>query len=75
MKRTTNPANTRAIVSALRCDYRSLRATAAQLVDTAVAGSERPVAPVMLAFGASRNTAASILRERAKVTKSGAWRR
>lgn len=74
MKRTTN-ANTRALVSALRCDYRSLRAVAAQLVDTAVADSKRPIAPVMLAFGASRNTAASILKERAKVTKSGAWRR
>ena len=74
MKGNRNP-NTRAIVSALQCDYRSLRAVAAQLVDTATADSKQPMASVMLAFGAHRHTAASILRERAKVTKSGAWRR
>ena len=74
MKGNRNP-NTRAIVSALRCDYRSLRAAAAQLVDTAVADSKSPAASLMLAFVCARHTAASILEERAKVTKSGAWRR
>jgi hypothetical protein len=69
-----NP-NSRAIVSALRCDHMVLRAAAAGLVDKATfTETLLPINAVMKAFGASRNTAKVILRERALVNKTGARR-
>jgi hypothetical protein len=80
MQGNTN-ANTRAILSALRCDHRSLRQAAVELIDKAalkhdaVAASKgRPNVAMILAFNASRVTANKILRERARVTKTGARR-
>ena len=74
MKGNRNP-NTRAIVSALQCDYRELRAAAAAIVDEALVGDREPKMLLQLAFDASRPTADRIMRERGKVTKSGARRR
>ena len=78
MQGNTN-ANTRAILSALRSDHRSLRQAAVELIDkaaakhNAVAGAVgRPNRAMIIAFDASRPTADKILRERARVTKSGA---
>lgn len=75
MRGNTNP-NTRAVVSALRCDHKSLRAAAAQLVDWAIAKHPTHSAQgaVMLTFNASPRTADTILYERRRVTKSGARR-
>ena len=78
MQGNTN-ANTRAILSSLRCDHRSLRQAAAELIDKAAVKHApvstdigRPNRAMMLAFNASRVTADKILRERKRVTKSGA---
>lgn len=68
-------SNTRAIVSALKCDHRSLRAAAVELVDTAIDGKANPRASVMIAFDCSSKTADVILQQRAKVTQSGRLRR
>ncbi len=75
MKGNRNP-NTRAIVSALRCDYPALRAAAAELVDKATAGSdEQERGALMVALDCEQRTADKILRERALVTKTGARKR
>lgn len=73
MSSTNNP-NTRAIVSALRCDHKTLRAAAAQLVDKAMKGQNNPKLAVMLAFDCSLPTARSILKARDSVTRGGARR-
>ena len=75
MKGNTSNANTRAIVSALRCDHISLRRAAAELVDKALlkyGAKGKPDMALMIAFDASNRTAFTILRERSLVTKSGA---
>jgi hypothetical protein len=78
MQGNTN-ANTRAILSALRSDHRSLRQAAVELIDKAAlkhkavaADVGRPYLAMIIAFDASRPTAGKILRERARVTKTGA---
>ena len=78
MQGNTN-ANTRAILSALRSDHRSLRQAAVELIDNAAKkyhavgeGVGRPNVAIILAFRASRPTADKIIRERALVTKAGA---
>jgi hypothetical protein len=74
MQGNTNK-NTRAIVSALRCDHKSLRKAAVELIDKALlkhGAQGKPELAVMLAFGAHSRTAQTILRERSRVTKSGA---
>jgi hypothetical protein len=78
MSGTTHNPNSRAIVSALRCDHRSLRAAAAALVDEAVVKHAKlgtPGLAVMIAFDTSRPTAYNILKERERVTKSGALKK
>jgi hypothetical protein len=72
-------ANTRAILSALRSDHRSLRQAAVELIDKAAlkhkvvaADVGRPNRAMIIAFDASRPTADKILRERDRVTKTGA---
>jgi hypothetical protein len=82
MMQGNHNANTRAILSALRSDHRSLRQAAVELIDKAAlkfdavaAGKGRPNVAMILAFNASRPTADKILRERALVTKSGARKR
>jgi hypothetical protein len=74
MKGNRNP-NTRAIVSALRCDHRSLRVAAIELVDNAIKGDLPPRVALMLAFDSSDRTADTILKARAKVSKTGARKR
>jgi hypothetical protein len=77
MKGNNNP-NSRAILSALRCDHVSLRRAAVELIDKAAlkhdSSKGHPNLAMMLAFDASRPTADKILRERARVTKTGARR-
>lgn len=74
MKGGNRNPNTRAIVSALQCDHRILRRAAAQLVDKVTKGNVTPRTAVMLAFDAYPRTAETILRLRALVTKTGAWK-
>jgi hypothetical protein len=74
MKGNNSNRNSRGIVSALRSDHRSLREAAAQIIDKALKkDAERaPYTALMVAFGATHTTANEILRERARVTKTGA---
>ena len=69
-----NP-NTRALVSALRSDMLTLRKAAAEIVDKAIAGKERPALELQIKFHASRPTAYAILNARKAVTRSGARRK
>jgi len=75
--RTMKPsnANTRALTSALRSDLVELRAVAARILDEAVGHADNPVGALMVAFDTSHVTAASLLAERERVTKSGKRRR
>lgn len=71
MQGNRNP-NTRAIVSALRSDHLSLRKAAVKIVDKALKKGQPPKLSLMVAFDASGPTADTILKERAKVSKTGA---
>jgi hypothetical protein len=76
MKTKNSNRNSRGIVSALRSDHKSLRVAAVQIIDEALKkDAERaPYTALMIAFGATHGTAYKILRERARVTKTGARR-
>lgn len=63
--------NTRALVSALRSDLQPLRSAAVGVIDEALKRHKDPDLALQLAFGASRNTAVSLLRERKRFTRGG----
>jgi hypothetical protein len=72
---SNNNQNTRALVSALRSDHVGLRRAAVEILDKALVGELTAVRALMEAFGSTHVTAGTLLRERARVTKSGARKR
>ena len=71
-----NNQTTRALVSALRSDHVSLRKAAVEIIDDAAFDDVMPpYRALMAAFKSTHVTANVLLRERARVTKSGARKR